>query len=102
MGMIELICNSCGSSLNMDVSRLMAVCPYCGKKMTYDSDTVTKIMQTSIVESQKTKRMQSVEFTRRERIKGDVERSKQRIETVQLFFFVVLLIACLMYLAHIN
>lgn len=78
MKFIELTCRNCGATLEVDVDRLQAYCPYCGKKLLFDLDQ----METVLSEKERTKR--AVEATKRaqektERIRLQNEyRAKQR------------------------
>ncbi len=89
MGLISLTCTNCGSNLDMDVSKLMAVCPYCGKKMLYDSQMVSTIVSTAISEGEKTKR---------EEIKANQEIEMKKLEHKadgkEFWRYVLLIIIC--------
>ena len=78
MKFIELTCRNCGATLEVDVDRLQAYCPYCGKKLLFDLDQ----METVLSEKERTKRAveatkQAQEKTERIRLQNEY-RAKQR------------------------
>lgn len=78
MKFIELTCRNCGATLEVDVDRLQAYCPYCGKKLLFDLNQ----METVLSEKERTKRAvevtkQAQEKTERIRLQNEY-RAKQR------------------------
>lgn len=53
-GFIEMSCQNCGASLQIDLDRIQAYCPYCGNRLTIDIAN----LDTIIAEREKTKRKQ--------------------------------------------
>lgn len=81
MKFIELTCRSCGASLEVDVDRLQAYCPYCGKKLLFDLDQMEAVLS----EKERTKRAveatkQAQEKTERVRLQNEYKTRQQEAE----------------------
>lgn len=52
MRLVEMTCNSCNAQLELDLDKMQAFCPYCGKKLTVDVDKLSDVL----IEKEKTNR----------------------------------------------
>ena len=63
MKLVEMKCNNCNASLNIDLDNLQAFCPFCGQKLMIDFDQLASLLK----EKEKTKQeaIKQNEITRR-------------------------------------
>lgn len=71
---LQLICDNCGATLELNTEHLIAFCPYCGHKVLIDVDRFGKIL------SQKEETKREAEITRREIKKTEREKQQQEFE----------------------
>lgn len=102
MALISLTCPHCGSNLDMNIGKLMAVCPYCGQKMLYDSKTVSNIVSTAISETEKTKREEIKANTKIEMKKLEHREDARSFWRLVLWFFMIMGLFFLMMLMGIK
>lgn len=53
MRMIKMVCASCQQTIDLDVDHMMSFCPYCGKKLMFDADDMSRIMNRKMAEAPK-------------------------------------------------
>ena len=53
MRMIKMVCVSCQQAIDLDVDHMMSFCPYCGKKLMFDADDMSRIMNRKMAEAPK-------------------------------------------------
>lgn len=70
MSMIQLKCQDCGASIDVDLDHMMAYCPYCGNKLLIDAPQLAKLMREK-------------EKTEQTRIREDNETMRTYYETHQ-------------------
>ena len=57
MRLFEMTCNSCNAQLELDLDKMQAFCPYCGKKLTVDVDKLSDIL----LEKEKTRQEKQIQ-----------------------------------------
>lgn len=96
--MFELKCSNCGSPLEIDENHIIAFCPYCGKKITFDAEQLSAIL----LEKEKTKQIQ-IQLEHEEKMKKEENENniKEVWQVAKLWLFLMLFIGIIYALAVI-
>ena len=75
MKLIRMECPNCKASLDINIEKLQAFCPYCGTKLLFDFEQINQIL----IEKEKTKRFQISQETEIQKIK--IKQITEALET---------------------
>ena len=70
MGYIKMQCPNCHAGLEIDTEKLLAHCPYCGAKITFDAEQMADILREK-------------EYTKREEIRTSAEVKRAELYTLR-------------------
>ena len=89
MGYVVLECPRCHASLEIAPDKIIAYCPYCGTKLTFDAEQLTALLR----EKEKTKQvdMQTSADVKKTEITSNAEVKKQISENLSLIIFFIVL-----------
>ena len=90
MSYVVLECPKCHAGLEIDREKIIAYCPYCGTKLSFDADQMTSLLR----EKEKTKRVdiRSTADVKKVEVESNAKAKEKISENVALIFFCLVML----------